>query len=383
MSSVATIESYPDISFIDDYTMAQLADDMVKWYKEKKKELTGRDVTLGNADDRRLILLAGAYYIYQAYQCTEKAGKMGILKYATGDFLENLGALKKVSRLPAAGSTVTLRYSMNAARGSATSIPRGSRATAGDGVFFITDEYAEIPAGDTYVDVTAACESVGSLTNNYAVGEISIMESRVPFIDSVTNVTKAQNGRDAETDDELRERIYLAPESFTNAGSLGAYEYWVRSYDPTIKDVRITSPSEREVRILTILGDGTLPDSEYINGLTEFLNQDDVKMLTDHITVQAPEQVGFSVNLTYYINESDRNFASAIQNRVDTAISEYIEWQCEKIGRDINPDELMKRIIAAGAKRATILSPQYSVLASSGIGVLTNKVVHYGGLEDD
>lgn len=383
MSSVATIESYPDVSFIEDYTMAQLAADMVSWYREKKKELTGIEVSLGDADDRRLILLTGAYYIYQAYQFVDKTGKMGLLKYATGDFLENLGALKGVTRLPAAGSTVTLRYSMNNARSSATSVPAGSRATAGDGVFFSTDEYAEIPAGSLYVDIPASCTSVGTATNNYAVGEITTMESGVPFIDAVSNVTAAQNGRDIETDDELRERIFLAPESFTSAGSLGAYEYWVRSYDSSVKDVRITSPSERVVEVLAILGDGSLPDTEYINGLTEFLSQDDIKMLTDVISVQAPGTVTYNVNLTYYINESNRASAATIQSEVNAAIASYIEWQSGKIGRDINPNELMKRIILAGAKRVEITAPVFTVIPESSVGVLGTQTVNYGGLEDD
>ena len=233
------------------------------------------------------------------------------------------------------------------------------------------------------MDIPASCTSVGVATNNYAVGEITTMESGVPFVDSVSNVTVAQNGRDIETDDELRERIFLAPESFTSAGSLGAYEYWVRSYDSSVKDVRITSPSERVVEILAILGDGSLPGTEYINGLTEFLSQDDIKMLTDVISVRAPGTVTYNVNLTYYINESNRASAATIQSEVNAAIASYIEWQSGKIGRDINPNELMKRIILAGAKRVEITAPVFTVIPESSVGVLGTQTVNYGGLEDD
>jgi hypothetical protein len=109
---ITSIAEYPDISFIDNLTQEDLLDKMLTWYMEKRKEITGKDITLGLADDRRLILQTGAYYIYQAFMMTDNAGKMGLLKYATGDFLENLGALKGVSRLQERGSTVTLRYSM-------------------------------------------------------------------------------------------------------------------------------------------------------------------------------------------------------------------------------------------------------------------------------
>ena len=39
LSSLKSIEEYPKISFMGDYTMEKLADDMVSWFKEKHKEL--------------------------------------------------------------------------------------------------------------------------------------------------------------------------------------------------------------------------------------------------------------------------------------------------------------------------------------------------------
>ena len=216
-----SIMNYPDVSFIDNLSVETLEENMIRWFKEKRKELTGKDITLGAADDRRLILSTGAYFIYQAFQKTDQAGKMGLLKYATGKFLENLGALKGVTRNPARGATVTLRYSITSARSSVTPVPAGSRATAGDGVYFSTQEYAEIAAGELYVDVEAVCDAPGTDGNVYAIGEINKMEAAVPFIDAVTNTTKAQNGLDIESDDDLRERILLAPESYTSAGSKG------------------------------------------------------------------------------------------------------------------------------------------------------------------
>lgn len=382
-SNLDSIMNYPDVSFIDNLSVETLEENMIRWFKEKRKELTGKDITLGAADDRRLILSTGAYFIYQAFQKTDQAGKMGLLKYATGDFLENLGALKGVTRNPARGATVTLRYSMTSARTSVTPVPAGSRATAGDGVYFSTQEYAEIASGDTYVDIEATCDTPGTDGNVYAIGEIDKMEAAVPFIDSVTNTTKAQNGRDIESDDDLRERILLAPESYTSAGSKGAYEYYVRTYDSTIEDVSITSPTPREVEIRCILANGELPQTEYINGLTAYLNSPDIKMLTDLISVEAPDTVNYSINMTYYINQSDTASALTIQNAVNNAVSKYVMWQKTKIGRDINPDELVKLVKEAGAKRVVVTSPVFTTIASGEVAKLTSQTVTYGGLEND
>ena len=380
---ITSIAEYPDISFIDNLTQEDLLDKMLAWYMEKRKEITGKDITLGLADDRRLILQTGAYYIYQAFMLTDNAGKMGLLKYATGDFLENLGALKGVSRLQERGSTVTLRYSMETERTSTTGIPAHSRATAGDGVFFSTDEYVEIPAGELYVDVSATCEQTGKDTNAYGVGEITKMEVQVPFIDTVTNITKAQNGRDVELDEDLRERIYLAPEAFTAAGSKGAYEYHVRTYDSSIEDVYIVSPEPRIVDIRVVLEGGELPQDEYIQGLTEYLQSDDIKMLTDEVHVMAPDVVNYDLNVKYYINESDRSRAETIQSQVSKAVSEYILWQSTKIGRDLNPDILIKFMTTAGAKRVEVAAPVFTRITSGAVCVLQSETLTYGGLEND
>ena len=44
------------------------------------------------------------------------------------------------------------------------------------------------------------------------------------------------------------------------------------------------------------------------------------------------------------------------------AVNDYVKWQCGKLGRDIVPDELVARVIGAGAKRCVITSPVYTVL---------------------
>lgn len=225
--------------------------------------------------------------------------------------------------------------------------------------------------------------SKGAEGNRYAAGEISNMVDIVPYVDAVSNVTKAQNGRDTENDEDLRERIYLAPESYTSAGSKGAYEYYVRKYDPTVKDILISSPSERVVQIMAILANNELPKEEWINGVTRYLSRDDIKMLTDQIMVKAPETVKYKVKLKYFISESKRGEVEKVKTNVQKAISEYEEWQSERIGRDIIPDELTRRVIDAGAKRIEISSPAFSVVREGMVPMLEEESIVYGGLEND
>ena len=383
VNNLKSIKEYPEISFMKNYTMEQLADEMLSWFKEKRKELTGEDIVLGKADDRRIMLLAGAYFIYQGYMYMDDAGKMGLLKYSRGDYLENLGALKHIYRKPATPSTTTLRFEIIAPRTTTINIPRGTRVTAGDGVYFATTKYEEIKIGNTFVDIPAVCTTTGAGTNNYDIGDISTIVDLIAFVDRAKNITKPENGADIETDESLRQRIYIAPASYSTAGSVDSYEYFSRQYSSDITNVRITSPSPGVVEIRYLLRGGVIPEEESIKGLKEYLSGSDIRPLTDKVEVMAPAQVKYTLNLTYYINSSDQSRANTIQGKVTEAINEYITWQRSEIGRDINPDVLKQKIIEAGAKRADIISPIFTVVDSNSVAGVETQTVTYGGLESD
>lgn len=383
VNNLKSIKEYPEISFMKNYTMEQLADEMLSWFKEKRKELTGEDIVLGKADDRRIMLLAGAYFIYQGYMYMDDAGKMGLLKYSRGDYLENLGALKHIYRKPATPSTTTLRFEINAPRTTTINIPRGTRVTAGDGVYFATTKYEEIKIGNTFVDIPSVCTTTGAGTNNYDIGDISTIVDLIAFVDRAKNITKPENGADIETDESLRQRIYIAPASYSTAGSVDSYEYFSRQYSSDITNVRITSPSPGVVEIRYLLRGGVIPEEESIKGLKEYLSGSDIRPLTDKVEVMAPAQVKYTLNLTYYINSSDQSRANTIQGKVTEAINEYITWQRSEIGRDINPDVLKQKIIEAGAKRADIISPIFTVVDSNSVAGVETQTVTYGGLESD
>ena len=382
-TSLKGVIDYPEISFIKNYTMEKLADDMVSWFKEKYKELTGKDIVLGKADERRIILLAGAYFIYQGYMYMDDAGKMGLLKYSRGEYLENLGAIKHIHRKPAAGSTTTVKFSMKSKRTSAIGIPKGTRVTAGDNVYFATDEYSEIPAGSLSVDVPATCTSVGQMTNNYDIGDLNALVDIIAFIDEAKNITKPEGGADIESDESLRQRIYMAPAAYSSAGSADSYEYFVRQFYTGVSSVRITSPSPRVVRVRYLLENGSIPESESIARLKEYLSNPSIKPLTDSIEVLAPVKKTYSINITYYVNSSDQSRAANIQLKVVAAINDYIDWQKSEIGRDINPDVLRQKILNAGAKRVDIASPIFTVVDEDSVASLTSQSVTYGGLEND
>ncbi len=378
-----SIDSLPDISFIEDKSLEDVQTELINAFQNRYKEITGKSITLARADPYRLMLLACAQILYQGLENIDKAGKMNFLKYAYGDYLVNLAALKGVTPQDPQKATVNVRFTLSEVRESATAIPAGTRVTASYEVYFESTSYNEIPAGETETVILMTCTTAGEEGNGYMPGELNVLVDPVGFIDNVTNIDTSAGGTGEESDQSLAERTYLAPSSFSTAGPDDAYIYWAKQLSDEIGDVLPTSPTPGVVDIRFILNDGSIPDETWIQRMEEQLTQRSKRPLTDYVQVAAPDPVEYEIDLTYYINTSDTDSAASIQAQAAQAIEDYKLWQASKIGRDINPDMLIHYLKQAGVKRVEVNEPQFTVLAETAIAVFTRSAVIYGGLEDD
>ena len=373
----------PDVSFIENDTLDAMMQRLVANYEKRYKEVTGQTVSLGASDPNRVQLYAIALDLFQIEQYVDRAGKQDLLKYSYGEFLDNLGGNRGVTRNQPAAAKTTLRFTLSAQRDYAIGIPAGTRATNGDGVYFMTTAYQEAPAGSSFVDVDAVCTAEGIGGNKYLPGQINILVDPLPYVQSVENITRTEGGAVLESDDSFAERIYLAPSGYSTAGPDDAYVYWAKTYNANIGSVRPTSPEPGEAVIYVLLRDGTLPGVEILEGLEEYLSKNKIRPMTDLVSVKAPTVVNFTVNFTYYINQSDLAQAVTIQSEVEKAVARYLTWQTTEIGRDINPDELTRLVKAAGAKRVSMTAPVFTVVGDAAVAQCKTRSVSYGGLEDD
>lgn len=378
------IKSLPDISFIDNKTIDQVRQEMVADYESFISEATGQTVNLERSSVHRMELYAAAAQIYQAMQYIDRQGKQNILKYSYSDFLDNLASFKGVTRNPAAAATTTLRFTLSAERDTATGIPQGTRVSAAGSIYFATDVYAEIPAGSTTVDVPATCTVAGTDGNGLAIGELTTIVDPIPYVASVSNTTATEGGAEIESDADLAERVFLAPGAYSTAGPEDGYIYHAKAYSPAVGDVEATSDQEAgTVDIVFIMADGSTPGEEMIEGMEGYLQGKTIRPMTDLVRVAAPEEVQYTINLTYYINRSDSAKAVTIQAAVAQAVEDYKTWQ-RAIGRDVNPSQLTHMVMEAGAKRVTVTAPAYTAVGKTEVSALQGAaVVTYGGLEDD
>lgn len=376
------ILNLPDVSFIDDMQLEDVQMQMVRDYQDRYKAITGKDVVLDRADPMSLILYALSIQVYQALLYVDKTGKQDLLKYSYGAYLDNLAAMKGIAREQAKPSRAMIRFTLSGIRPSTVEIPEGTRVTNGE-VYFQTESHAEIPSGESSVDVAAECMTSGVVGNNLEVGEINILVDPVPYVAKVANTEPTTGGADIEDDDTLKDRIYIAPSKYSVAGPEESYRYWVKTYNSNISDVLIYSDCPVDVVIEFIMNDGELPSESMLLGVQKFLSDEQIRPLTDRVTVKAPETVEYKVNVKYFVNQSDLKKVDTIKTAVNAAVDDYIQWQRSKIGRDINPSQLIQQMVSAGAKRVEVTLPVFQVIGKANVAKLSSKTVTYGGLEDD
>jgi phage-related baseplate assembly protein len=354
------INDLPDVSFIDNLTFDDLVSQMVQSFTDKYEELTGNQIALAPADVNRMLLQACATQIYQAMQYVDRAGKLNLLKYSYGEYLDNIAALKGVERKEATASTVTIRFTLSEIRNTNTTIPSGTKVSTGNyDIYWELKNEVVIPAGNSYIDCELICTEEGSSSNGYTIGTVTELVDTVPYVESVTNVSISAGGTDDEDDETLAERVYLAPASYSVAGSEAAYIYHVKNSNSAITDVKIRTNNDVAPGVIYILFliDGRIPTDEENQTVLDYLNESGVKVLTDKIVVMSPIKYEFSVNLKYYISKNNAAKESEIKTSIENAVDEFIEESTSKIGQSIYPSALYQKVMNAGAADVEILYP--------------------------
>lgn len=382
MANIAELANVPEISFIENMSLEEAESLALEQYQRAFKELTGRDAELGAADPRRLLIKAFALVEYQTMQYINAKGRMELLKTSTGAALDNLAALFGIYRKEAEKAKSTERFTLSEPRQEVVAIPAGTRVKTKSGKYFNTLDYAEISPGEAHVDVMIQAEEAGAGSSGIIAGDIDTLVDPIPYVASVENTTASTGGLDVEDDTSLTKRIYLAPSKYSCAGPRDAYEYYVREWRSDVEDVQITSPSPCVVEIYVVMEGGRIPNETERESLTEYISGENIRPLCDLVVCKTPEEIPYVINATYWIAESDQRSAGTIQQKVTAAVNSYQAWQ-RKLGRDINPTELIARIREAGAKRVQLAAPGDIVVPKTGLPKCTGATLTYGGLEDD
>ena len=338
---------------------------------------------LERADPLRIFIKSLIAIIIQQRLLIDQTAKQNLLAYAEGAYLEHLGALVGCERLPASSAVTTVEVTLSTTREVSTTIRQGTRITADDTVYFALDDDVIILAGEISATAKATCTVTGEVGNGYAADELNRVVDPQAFLQSIVNITTSEGGADVETDDAYRERIHAAPEAYSCAGSEGAYIFHTKSVNQLIIDVAVDSETPGTVQIYPLLKGGELPGEEILQAVYDYLDAKTVRPLTDDLSVRVPTVAEFTLDVTYWVARSDAIAAAAIDEAAQQAVTDYIEWQRAKLGRDINPTELIYRLKAAGVKRVEVRSPEFTATDKFTVAHATTINAVFGGLEDD
>lgn len=142
--------------------------------------------------------------------------------------------------------------------------------------------------------------------------------------------------------------------------------------DATSLDITITRTLEGCVKIVPLLEGGAVPDESILEKVLEACNASDIRPLTDVVTAVAPEVITYDIEIVYYTTPETEAEVVANVEGTGGAIDRYNEWQVGALGRDINPDQLRKRILCpswgenlTGAFRVDVTKPVYTPVSDT------------------
>ena len=318
---------------------------------------------LSPADIEMLLINAMAYREMLLRTNINDAARQNLVAFGRGAALEYLGELVGVSRLPASSAACVLKFNIVAGH-TGVVIPQGLRVQSTDGkAIFKTIVPVIVNAGVLTAQANAECSTSGKIGNGYVANKINIILDPQPYLTAAQNIDVSTGGADEESDEDLRERIKLAPASFSVAGPVDAYIFFAKSASSAIVDVAVISPVPGQVNIYPLLENGQLPSEAILDAVFAICNGDKVRPLTDTVIVDEPTIVNYSIAVELTL------LTKAINTDADTTVlqklTEWKELRKNRLGLDVVRNKIASMAMLDGIiYDVNVLSPVADIVAS-------------------
>ena len=194
----------------------------------KFEELAGYPADGASDIGIRLQVLAAEIYSVDA--AIEWLKRQSFLETAAGTELEYRAEERGLVRKSAKIAEGTLSFGRNTALWYSVEIPQGTVASTEGGVRFFTTASAVLEAGELSVSAAAKAEE-GGRDGNAAPGAICVLVTPPSGIETVTNSAAFSGGVDAETDEELRERLLESCKNSSNGTNADYYRQCALKHD--------------------------------------------------------------------------------------------------------------------------------------------------------
>ena len=348
-----------NVKIVDD-NPEKILSEMIADYEQR----TGK--TLQPAHIERLLINTFAYRTTLTHQQINEAYRQQHVRFATGLMLDLCGDDVNTPRLEASAARCTLRFSATEFVGE-VNIPIGTQVSVGD-VVFATIEQGQLSSNRPQMDLQAECTQTGIRGNGWSIGQINTIQTALSGANTISahNISIPTGGAETESDDAYRERVLLAPESFSVAGSVGAYQYWARAVSPAICDVHVANALDGQGHeiggtvAVTILTKTGLPERELLNQVQTELSSEKKRPLCDTVSVRAPETVDYALNAELVLFTGAN--ALEVKTTAEKAWASYESQRREKLGGDIVPLDIQKVLQVAGVYNVVLTAPTLQII---------------------
>ncbi len=158
-----------------------------------------------------------------------------------------------------------------------------------------------------------------------------------------------------ESDDRLRKRTQLSLEGHSTAGPVGSYIFHALAASPEVKDVDVASPDPGKVVVTVLSADNIgVPSDELIGTVASKLNANDVRPLTDEVTVQKAQIIRYTIDAQLILYDGPDG--EVVRQTAIKQVRRYVD-QHHLLGNDITLSGLYAALHQEGVQRVILQNP--------------------------
>ncbi|XWN29761.1 MAG: baseplate J/gp47 family protein [Devosia sp.] len=165
--------------------------------------------------------------------------------------------------------------------------------------------------------------------------------------------------KEGEGDADFRQRIHLHIEAFATAGPRGAYIYHALDAAPTLLDANAVATEPGYVRVVLLGAVDGVPTSEELAAVRERLLRDDIRPLTDVVSVEAVDLVPVDVEATLVLLPGPD--ASLVLQQATAAVTALLNTR-KKVGRNLSRSAILAALHVESVERVLLASPLEDVI---------------------
>ncbi len=303
----------------------------------------GGDI-LYSGDEKEMLLRGVQSILMQAFAGVDNALRMDTLRYAQREYLKVYGEKRNCYYIDATKAKATIQITFKAT-GRTDTLAAGEAVTADGEMMYLLDEAITDTGVAKTVTVTVTCAIAGSAGNGLLDG--TQMQPVKPHdgIYSIYCTADASGGQDDEDFEVYRQRIRDHGLTSITTGPEAQYESAAKAVSSLILDANAIRLAAGQVGVYLLLSSDTGSEA-VIQSVYEALSPQEVRPLTDQVSVALATPVTYTLNVQYQA-DSGSNVATVIED----VVKEYQTWQDQIIGQAFNPDKLMAMLYQAGCTR--------------------------------